>query len=172
MTCPVQITINYEANFSFLRPPTPRFSFLRAPTVDLKHIEGAVESRYPTPYENQRRRIAKLIFLWLLLDDSVCLLLLLSAHISYLSGAKLYFPVSLCAELFLYGRVACLMELSSCDLSLLKCQRKIFHFEATLSLNVKEVKSCDVIAKELKVRRNVIKVYERLGVDKRAKRWQ
>lgn len=62
------------------------------------------------------------------------------------------------------------MELSSRDLSLLKCQRKIFHFEATLSLNVKEVKSCDVIAKELKVRRNVIKVYERLGVDKRAKR--
>lgn len=47
----------------------------------------------------ERRRNAKLIFLWLLLDY-VCLWLLLSAHISYLSGAKLYFPVSLCALSF------------------------------------------------------------------------
>jgi hypothetical protein len=46
--------------------------------------------------EEEIRRIAKLIFLRLL-HDYICLFILLSAHISSLSGAKLYFPVSLCA---------------------------------------------------------------------------
>lgn len=92
MTCFVQITINYEANFSL------SLSFLLAWALFRWLLTWKRTWREKMKGE-KRRRIAKLIFLWLLLDY-VCLLLLLSAHISYLSGAKLYFPVSLCAQSF------------------------------------------------------------------------